>query len=93
MATHKRPNVAADVASRHLAPVLAPVDTREPQGGHNVATRGLQRGYNRATLKPVHIRLVESDYEALEIMAENNGTTKAALIRQAIKDLLKRGKL
>jgi len=65
------------------------VATEGPQEGHNVATEGPQEGHNVATLRPVHIRLNQADYMALGTMASERGTTRAALIRQAIKGLLR----
>ena len=57
--------------------------------GDGVATEGPQEGHNVATLRPVHIRLNQADYMALGTMASERGTTRAALIRQAIKGLLR----
>lgn len=61
------------------------VDTTGPQAGHNEATTGPQR----VTMKPYHIRLAASDMEELEAIARQEGTTTAALIRRAVKQLLR----
>jgi len=65
------------------------VATPEPQEGHSVATEGPQQGHNVPTLHPIHVRLSEGDYSALGAIAERDGTTRAALIRKAVKQLIR----
>lgn len=62
------------------------VATAEPQLGHSVAIEEPQV----ATLRPVHIRLPVADLAALEAIASQEGTTTAALVRRAIKALIRK---
>ena len=57
------------------------------QKDHVETTEGLQK---RPTLHPVRIRIPEADWRTLEALADQEGTTPSALIRKAIKELLRR---
>ena len=57
------------------------------QKAHGEPTEGLQK---RPTLHPVRIRIPEGDWRTLEALADQEGTTPSALIRKAIKELLRR---
>ena len=72
--------VVRDVAGRDL-PMKA---------GHAVATEGTQIGHKKDTLCPIHVRLPLSDMSVLEAMASAEGTTSSALIRKAVKELIRR---
>jgi len=46
--------------------------------------------HKRPKLHPVRIRIPEADWMTLELLADQEGTTPSALIRKAIKELLRR---
>jgi len=76
--------ISEDMAARTL-PWKEP--TEGLQEAHGGPTEGLQKG---PTLHPVRIRIPEADWSTLEILADQEGTTPSALIRKAIKELLRR---
>jgi hypothetical protein len=57
---------------------------------HVETTEGLQKAYVRPTMYPVRIRIPKADWNTLEALAAQEGTTPSALIRKAIKELLRR---
>jgi len=79
--------VSEDMAGRTL-PWKEP--TEGPQEAHGEPTSGLQKAHKGPTLHPVRIRIPEADWRTLEALADQEGTTPSALIRKAIKELLRR---
>ena len=61
-----------------------------PKRADNRTTEGLQETHKRPTMYPVRIRIPRADVDALETLAEAEGTTPSALIRKAVKELLRR---
>ena len=53
-------------------------------------TEGLQKSHKRPTLYPVRVRVPRADVDILEAIATQEGTTTSALIRKAIKELIRR---
>jgi hypothetical protein len=75
-----RAAVAQDVAGRDLPRKEA---YEEP-------TKGLQKAPVRPTLHPARIRIPDTDWRILETIASQEGTTPSALVRKAIKELIRR---
>ena len=57
---------------------------------HIEPTEGPRKAHGRPTIHPVRIRIPEADWSTLEALADQEGTTPSALIRKAIKELLRR---
>lgn len=57
---------------------------------HGEPTEGLQKAHRRPTMYPVRVRIPQADVDALEQIADQEGTTTSALIRKAIKELIRR---
>jgi len=64
----------------------------DAQNAYNVDTNSIQTRHNVDTKRPRHVRIEPDDLEALDRMAKAEGTTASALIRRAIKDLLRKGR-
>lgn len=68
----------------------------EPQKAPSMATEGPQKGpleEDQESLKSTHVRISEADIKSLGKLARIEGTTPAALIRRAIKELLTRNNI
>lgn len=63
-----------------------------PERGTTGAQKGVQQTPNRPPARELKkIRLDDGDFEKLQEMAIAEGTTAAALIRRAVKELIRRG--
>ena len=87
--------VSADMAARSLprkddaeVQETPARPTRDPQETHNGGTTEVQETPRMA---PVKVRFDNGDYEALQDIARRTGTTAAALVRKAVKELIRRG--
>lgn len=66
--------------------------TTEVQETHNGGTTEVQQTHNsQIARESKKIRLDVGDYEKLQALATAEGTTAAALIRRAVKELIRKG--
>lgn len=66
--------------------------TKEVQETYNGGTTEVQETHkSQAARESKKIRLDGGDYEKLQALATAEGTTAAALIRRAVKELIRRG--
>jgi hypothetical protein len=66
--------------------------TTDPQRRYNGGTTEVQQTHkSQAARESKKIRLDGGDYEKLQEIATAEGTTAAALIRRAVKELIRRG--
>lgn len=72
--------VVQDVAGRDLPMKQA----------HGETTEGLQKDHGRPTTYHTRVRVPQADHDMLEALAAAEGTTVSAIIRRAIKELLRR---
>jgi hypothetical protein len=84
------------MASRRAA--LGPIIEKEmaerdidPQTAHKGTTEGLQEAHKRPTMEAIRLRLLAADLAALDALAAVEGSTRSALIRRAVKELIRRG--
>jgi len=85
--------VKSDMNSRDLkGPQPTPERaTTDPLTTPERATEGPQQGHNRPPARDIKkIRFDAADYDTLQRIAETEGTTTAALVRLAVKELLSR---
>lgn len=68
------------------------MDIIQPQSSHEVAIKEPRKALRRPGKEKLvnhHIGLYPSDWKALERMAEAEGTTVSALVRRAVRGMLK----
>lgn len=61
-----------------------------PKQAHGEPTQGPQKTHVRPTMYHTRVRIPQTDHDTLEAIAEAEGTTVSALIRKAIKELIRR---
>lgn len=76
-----RAAVVQDMAGREIG----------PQTAHKEPTEGLQEAYKRPTMEAIRLRLQADDLAALDTLAAVEGSNRSALIRRAVKELIRRG--
>lgn len=86
MAT-KRARALTEAVSKEMEDRGLIRPTKSPREAYEEPTEGLQE---RPRLHPARIRIPETDWRTLEALADQEGTTPSALIRKAIKELLRR---
>jgi predicted transcriptional regulator len=84
-----RARIDSVMANRNIGEVTNDTEqtTEETQG----MTQDAQSTTKRYKNTVVSIRFDEGDYEKLKALAQEQGTNGAALIRKAVKDIIKRG--
>ncbi len=86
---------------RNIAPITSTIEeaTDRPRGGHTEATERPHKGHEGATEEKTggkqasanirKIRLSNSDWQRLKIMAENEGSSRGAIIRRLVRQYLR----
>ncbi len=87
MAATKRAKALTEAVSKEMEERGLVRPTEGLQRDYEEPTKGLQK---RPKIHPVRIRIPETDWSTLEVLASQEGTTPSALIRKAIKELLRR---
>lgn len=85
----KRADMENVIKSEMEQRVFTPTEgTPEAHGGH---TKGTWKAHEQHTIKRVHVLLEMDDVDGLDRIAKLEGSTQSALIRRAVKELIRRG--